>query len=181
MRSSVLFVIAVGAVAALSVACSGDEPPPTMVTMSDSADQVFFGLTHYLTIDGIKRVRVEADTAYFYESSQAADLFPLRVTFFSATGQESSTLTANEGTYHWRTGNMEARGDVVAVTPDERRLTTSVLRYDKASDRISGPNPFVFDAPNRHLEGDAFTSDPEFRNVVATRPTGRLGRVLEER
>jgi hypothetical protein len=72
---------------------------------------------------------------------------------------------------------MEARGSVVAVTPDKRRLTTSVLRYNRATDQISGPNEFVFDAPDRHLEGESFTSDPEFKNVVTQRP--RRGVVRE--
>jgi hypothetical protein len=35
----------------------------------------------------------------------------------------------------------------------------------------------VFDAPDRHLEGESFTSDPEFKNVVTTRP--RRGVVRE--
>jgi hypothetical protein len=66
---------------------------------------------------------------------------------------------------------------VVAVTPDKRRLTTSVLLYNRATDQISGPNDFVFDGPDRHLEGDGFTSDPDFKNVVATRPRRGLVRV----
>lgn len=164
---------------AVAIGCGGTQTPTISSTAADSADQVFFGLEHNLTVDGVLRANVRADTAYFYQATQRADLKGVQVIFYSPAGQESSRLTSREGSYDWRTGDMEARGDVVAVTPDGRRLTTSILRYDRASNRITGPAPFVFDAPDRHLEGESFTSDPDFRNVVTTRP--RRGRIEGER
>ncbi len=163
------------------VACGGMDTPPTTATaaVGDSADQVLYGLKHNLTTDGVLRAHLEADTAYFYQGPQRADLRGVKVIFYSPQGVETSTLTSDSGTYDWRTGNMEARGNVVAVTPDKRRLTTSLLRYDRRNDQISGPNAFVFDAPDRHLEGESFTSDPEFKNVVATKP--RRGLVRPQR
>jgi LPS export ABC transporter protein LptC len=139
---------------------------------------VLFGLRHNLNLDGVLRAQLHADTAYFYQATQRADLIGITVTFFSPEGRQTSRLTAKTGTYQWRTGNMEAQGNVVAVTPDDRRLTTSVLRYNRPTDQISGPASFVFDAPDRHLEGESFTSDPEFKNVVTTRP--RHGTVRTE-
>jgi LPS export ABC transporter protein LptC len=162
--------LALGLAVMALAACGGMDTPPTMTTVNDSADQVLYGLKHNLTADGVLRAHLEADTAYFYQVSQRADLRGVTVIFYSPQGVQTSTLTSDSGTYDWRTGNMEARGKVVAVTPDHRRLTTSVLRYDRRSDQISGPNTFVFDAPDRHLEGESFTSDPEFKNVVATKP-----------
>lgn len=152
------------------LACGGMDAPPTMTVVNDSADQVLYGLKHNLTSDGVLRAHLEADTAYFYQRLQRADLRGVKVIFYSPQGAQTSTLTSDSGTYEWQTGNMEARGNVVAVTPDQRRLTTSVLRYDRRTDQISGPNAFVFNAPDRHLEGESFTSDPEFKNVVTTRP-----------
>jgi LPS export ABC transporter protein LptC len=156
------------------LACGNPGTPPTTVT-SDSADQIFYGLRHNLTIEGVLRAHLEADTAYFYEASQRADLKRVHVTFFSPEGRETSRLTSDSGSYDWRSGDMQARGNVLAVTPDGRRLRTSVLAYHRLTDRLSGPAAFVFDAPDRHLEGESFESDPDFRNVVATRP--RRGRV----
>jgi len=154
----------------LVTACGGMDTPPTAAVRADSADQVLYGLRHNLTMEGVLRAHLEADTAYFYQSAQRADLVGVTVVFFSPEGRQTSRLTARTGTYDWRSGNMEARGEVVAVTPDGRRLTTSVLRYQRATDQISGPNQFVFDAPDRHLEGESFTADPEFKQVVTTRP-----------
>ena len=66
---------------------------------------------------------------------------------------------------------MEARDSVVAVTPDNRRLTTCAIEYTESSDMISGPCDFVFNAENEHLEGESFTADPDFRNVTTLRPS----------
>jgi len=161
----------------ICAACGGVDTPPTATVVRDSADQVLFRLKHNLTLDGVLRAHLEADTAYFYQSSQRADLVGVSVIFYSPQGVETSRLTSRTGTYDWRSGNMEADGDVVAVTPDRRRLTTSVLSYNRGSDKISGPSAFVFDSPDRHLEGDGFTSDPEFKDVLTTRP--RRGIVRE--
>jgi hypothetical protein len=70
---------------------------------------------------------------------------------------------------------------VVAVSPDGRRLETSVLRYDRNADRIVGPDHFVWTTPEQRVEGDAFTSDPDLRNVQTTRARGAVGRVQIEK
>ena len=177
-----LRVAAAAAVVAAAFGCAGPEAPPPTVAAADSADQIFFGLVHNLTLDGVLRARLQADTAHFFQASQRAELQRVHVVFFSPQGQQTSELTSIEGTYDWRTGNMEARGNVVAVTPDGRRLRTSVLEYDRTTDRLAGPASFVFDAPDRHLEGESFEADPDFRNVVTTRPRrGRVGSEGESR
>ena len=160
MRANLLGVYGLFVVAA---ACSGVDQPPTATTGADSADQVIFGLTHYLTVDGIRRARLEADTAYFFQGAQTAEMLNLTVTFYSLQGAETSTLTSREGTYRWRTQDMEARIDVVAVTPDGRRLMTSRLQYDRATDKIIGPEPYTFVTPDREGSGESFISDPDFR------------------
>jgi LPS export ABC transporter protein LptC len=158
-------------------ACSSMDTPPTTLTSADSADQVGYGVTHILTADGVRRMRLVADSAYAYLGPQRHELFGITVTFYSPDGVETSTLTAREGTYDWRTGNMEARGDVVTVSPEGNRLETSVLRYERDRDLIVGPAAFRWRTPEQDVEGDAFTSDPELRNVQTTRARGALGRV----
>jgi len=164
-------------VAWAATACSGMETPPTTVTSADSADQVGYGVTHILTADGIRRMRLQADSAYAYLRAQRHELFGLTVTFYSPDGVETSTLHARGGTYDWRTGNMEARGDVVTVSPEGNRLETSTLQYDRGRNLIIGPAPFHWRTPTQDVEGDAFTSDPDIRNVETTRARGALGRV----
>jgi len=142
----------------------------------DSADQVLIGMSHYVTEAGVRRARVRADTAYFYSGTQTAELRNVHVTFYDALGRPTSTLTAREGTHHWRSGDMEARGNVVVVRDkDGGTMRTEVMSYNQARNEVSSDKPFVFDSPDRHIEGEGFTSDPEFRNITAKHPTGRGG------
>lgn len=174
--------LAWGIVAAGMMACDSSlDQPPTTVGIADSADQIAFGITHYLTMEGLRRARLEADTAYFYQGPQSADMIGVRVTFYSLQGEETSTLTSNEGTYYWRTGDMEARGNVIGVTPDGRRLETSILEYTSNDNRINGSEPFVYTTSTQRIEGGSFTSDPDFRDLLATQPRGTVGRVDVER
>lgn len=161
---------------ALTWACSDGVRPGAIVEgATDQADQLLIHMSHQLLTSGVVRARVEADSAFLYSATQTADLRRVRVTFFDRLGHETSTLTAQTGTYDWRTGNMVGRGNVLVVTTDDRRLETQVLRYDQAKDSVSTELPFVFDAPDRHIEGEGFTSDPSFRDVVAKRPHGTGG------
>ena len=163
------------ALAALAAACEGGIKPTATISAPDSADQVLITMSHNVTDAGVQRANVRADTAYFYSPSQTAELRNVHITFYDAAGVESSTLTAREGTYHWRTGDMEGRGDVVVVRTDGATLRTDVLRYNQAQSRVSSDKPFVFDEPNRHIEGEGFTSDPAFKVVTAIKPKGTGG------
>jgi LPS export ABC transporter protein LptC len=149
--------------------------PTTTVAGSDSADQILEGFSHYVTNDGIRRSRVEADTAFFYESTQITQLKRIRVVFFDVRGEEGSTLTAKTGTYRWQDGSMQADGSVLVVAPDGRRLKTETLKYDNATNTISTDQHFSFDRGTEHLEGNSFRSDPDFKNVVTDRPRGVAG------
>jgi len=174
MRSS-LPLLMVGAFVVAALGCGEGGPPPTAAAVPDTADQVLWEVTHWITMDGVRRIKIDSDTVYMYETSQIAELYGVRVEFYSEEGSISSTVTSDEGTYELRTENMEARGNVVARTPDGRELITEILLFDRTSEMISGPEAFVFDSPERHLEGDGFTSDPDFRDVVAT--GARAGRI----
>jgi LPS export ABC transporter protein LptC len=156
-------------------ACGNGDRPTATLTPADTADQVLINMTHFVTIAGVQRAKVTADTAYFYSSTQSAEMRTVRITFYDTQGAVTTNLTCREGTYRWQTGDMEGRGDVRAVTTDGRTLRTAVLRYSQTRNEVSSDRPFVFDGPNRHIEGAGFTSDPEFRNVTATKPRGTGG------
>jgi len=147
-----------------------------MITVADTADQMLINMTHYVTNAGVQRARVRADTAYFFNQTQTAELRTVHVTFYDAQGNETSTMTSREGTFHWRTGDMEGRGNVVVIgKSDGRTLRTEVMRYSQARNQVTSDKPFVFDGPGKHMIGQGFTSDPDFRNVVAIRPSGTAG------
>lgn len=162
-----------------SFACSNGAQPSATITAADTADQVLIDMTHYVTNDGVVRARVRADTAFFYQNSQSVEMHNVHITFYDTDGHETSTMSAKDGTYHWATGDMEGRGNVVVVgAGDGRTLKSEVMRYKQASNQVSSDQPFVFDGPGRHVKGEGFTSDPEFRNVTALHPTGTGGKFV---
>ncbi|HSR92444.1 MAG TPA: LPS export ABC transporter periplasmic protein LptC [Gemmatimonadales bacterium] len=146
--------------------------PSVTLEAADTADQVLYGMEHYVTDQGLRRSLVEADTAYVYQNTQMVEMRGVKVTFYSPSGEITSTVTGDSGTYLTRDGSMSARGNVVAVTPDGRTLRSQELKYDSRSQKISSDKPFVYDRADQHLEGNGFTSDPDFRNVVTKQPRG---------
>ena len=159
-----------------TAACADGARPTQTVAMADTADQVLFGMSYYVTVEGVRRARVEADTAYFYSPTQSAELRVVKVTFFGPQGEESSTLTCREGTYRWRSGDMEGRGDVLVVTTDGKRLQTPVLRYYQNRNEVESDTTFrYFKPPNETVLGEGFVSDPNFRSMRVKRPHGTGG------
>jgi LPS export ABC transporter protein LptC len=159
--------------------CGEGVRPTATTTVADSADQVLVQMKHYVTTDGILRALVLADTAYFFNARQLAELRVVRVTFYDAQGSKTSTLTANAGTFHWRTRDMDGRGNVIVVrSSDGGTLHTEAMRYSQARNEVSSDLPFTFDAPTQHLKGVGFTADPDFKNLKAQHVTGTGGQFV---
>jgi LPS export ABC transporter protein LptC len=172
---------------AIVAACGGEGTAPPRVSgspMADSADQMMFGVSTLLTDRGVLNAELEADTAFFFDENTRIELRVIKLTFYTRTGERNSVLTGREGTYNTRQSRMEARGNVVVVSEDGRRLTTEQLRYDQVRNEISSDSAFVLTEPGRRLEGIGFTSDPNMNNVRVNRliegqgavSTGDLGR-----
>ena len=107
-----------------------------------------------------------ADTAFAYDDNTRTELRTVRSTFYTETGVKDATLTSREGTYNSRSGNMEARGNVVVIAEDGRRLETPQLRYDPGRNEISGDSAFVLTRPEDILEGIGFVTDPNLTRIT---------------
>ena len=163
--------IVASAAAALVFAVSacqdtGATPPVTSHAAPDTADQTMFGVRLVLSDHGVQRALMQADTAFTYEDNTHTELRTVRSTFFTETGVKSATLTSRQGTYNVRTGNMEARGNVVVISEDGRRLETPQLRYDPGRNEISGDSVFVLTRPEDVLEGIGFLTDPNLTRII---------------
>lgn len=164
MRSAAMFIVSF----ALLAACAEKKTLPTARAgspLADSADQVMFGAKFNLTDKGLHRARLNADTAYFFDENTRVELENVHTTFFNSAGVRDAVLTSRRGTYNTRVGMMIARGNVVVVSEDGRRLTTSELSYSQPANQISSDSAFVLTEPNRRLEGIGFRSDPNMKNI----------------
>lgn len=164
--------------AVLAAACRRDREPAAVVNtpLADSSDQVIYGARAILTDRGLMRAELFGDTAYFFDDNTRIEMRTVRTIFFTAQGAKNATLTSREGTYRTQ-GSMEARGNVVVVSEDGRRLTTPQLRYDQIRNEISSDSQFVLTEPGRTVAGVGFVSDPNMANIRILRTTNATGRV----
>lgn len=172
-------LVAAISAALLSAACRQVKEPGTVSSsaMADSADQVMFGARAILTDKGLMRAELFGDTAYFFDDNTRIEMRMVKTNFFTTAGAPSAVLTSKQGTYRTQ-GSMEARGNVVVVSTDNRHLTTEQLRFDQLRNEISSDSAFVLTEPGRRVAGIGFVSDPNMNNVRILKTTsGSTGRV----
>jgi LPS export ABC transporter protein LptC len=158
-----MLTVALGA-----IGCTSGKTPPLAArnALADSADQILYHAKWYLTDRGVMKGELHADTAYFFDDNTRMEMRAVETTFFTVSGARNAVLTSREGTDNTRTGNMEARGDVVVVSEDGRRLTTPELRYIQGRNEITSDSAFVLtDSTHRQMTGIGFESDPDMNNV----------------
>ncbi len=173
-------MVMIAAFSAGAIACENKQAPPIVSrsALSDSADQVMFGARFNLTDKGLSRAELVSDTAFFFEDNTRIELGKVEVTFYTASGARDAYLTSRRGTYNSRVGSMIARGDVVVITEEGRRLTTPYLMYDQQMNEISSDSAFVLTEPGRRLAGTGFRSDPNMQNVqIIKTKSGSTGAV----
>jgi LPS export ABC transporter protein LptC len=170
---------------ALSVLCIGSACQPTATTpvaqatvVPDSADQVLYGVRFFMTDAGVRKAELVADTAFMYDANTRTEMRVVNTTFFKANGEKDATLTAKQGTYNVRLGAMEARGNVVVISTDGRKLETPQLRYDPSRNEISGDSAFVMTDPERRVSGIGFITDPDMNNIKVLKAAKSSGNQL---
>lgn len=171
---------AVALAAALVGACGApDRNVAATGTAADSADQIMWKLTQFLTDKGVNQAFLQADTAFMYETSGRVDLVGVKVTFYSKQGEPMSVLTGRTGVYFTRTNQMSARDSVLVVRlADQARLRTEFLEYDPTKNEVRTDRPYVADKGPQHFEGVGFTCDPSFVNCSTQHAKGSAGQLV---
>lgn len=140
-----------------------------VITLPDSADQIVFGASSILTDKGVANGILLSDTMLTYDDNTRLELRRVHVTFHTKQGLKDGVMTAREGTYNTRLSRLEARGDVVIVREDGKRLTSQQLVYDQARNQFFTDSAFVLNEPNRTFTGNGFESDPRLANFKCLR------------
>jgi LPS export ABC transporter protein LptC len=172
---------AVLALAAWSAACADEQEIPVASDFAQGVDApVVFGMVSFLSSNGIREGRVEADTAYTFADSTKVDLRGMKVVFYDEEGRERATVTGRTGEWNQATDRMVSRGDVVLrVQSDGSRIESAEIHYDPSIDRIWSDSATVRTlADGTVTTGTAFESDIEFTNVRVQNIRGGAGRVF---
>ena len=162
----------------VTLGCQEPKSPPvaSVRLLPDSAEQMLFGVRFNLTDAGVRRAELLADTAFMYNDNTRTELRRITSTFFTAMGERDATLTARAGTYEIRVGTMEARGNVVVVSTDGRKLETPQLRYDPTRSEIASDSAFTLTRLDGVVQGIGFISDPNMRNFRILRGAKSFGK-----
>jgi hypothetical protein len=150
----------------VTVACDGkpvQATPAARRTLADSADQVMYNATTTITANGAKRGDITGDTVATFDQMTRVAVLQMRVQFATPLGRPLALLTAPVGLYSVTTGVLRTqRGGDVTIQSDtaRRRITTTAVMYDAATNQISGDNAFVATSGSRTMRGTGFTADP---------------------
>ena len=164
----------------LLAACT--DSPPGMVVDPDleamDADYIIFGLTNYLTRQGIREAVVEADTALVFQDSTIVLLRGnVKLTaYHEELGTEKAFVTSDRGRLDTSTNMMWAEGNaVLIIQADGRRIESHELIY--MGNFIQSDTVTVMYDGDDIVEGTSFTSDLNSEQVIIRNARTRGGAV----
>jgi hypothetical protein len=147
----------------------GRTPPAPRAVLSDTA-QVAHGVGLVLTMGGMKRAEVRADSALFNEAVDRVELRAVRVTFLSELGDTSSTATAPAATYDLHGQRVTLHGGATVVARNGQQLAAPRVIYEATGNRLLGDTTYALTGPGGSRSGKSFETDPTLRNVHAPKP-----------
>jgi len=152
----------------VSAACADTQGPPVTneTLLPDSAEQMLFGIEVILTDAGVRRAVVASDTLLMYDQNTREELKNVTARFYTPAGEQQAVLTSATGSHSTRLGSMEARGTVVVVSSDGKKLETPQLKYDPSRNEVSSDSAFTLTEPDgRITKGIGFVSNPDMTNM----------------
>jgi LPS export ABC transporter protein LptC len=148
-------------------ACGDTQGPPvaSQTLLPDSAEQMLFNIVLTVTDVGVRKAAVSSDTLFMYDNATREELRKVTARFFTTAGEQQAVLTSNQGSHSSRLGTMEARGNVLVISSDGKRLESPHLKYDPSRDEISSDSAFTLTEGERVTKGIGFVSNPDMTNM----------------
>jgi LPS export ABC transporter protein LptC len=141
---------------------------------------VVFGMVSYITTEGVRQARVQADTAFTFADSAKVDLRVMTVDFYDEAGVARATVVGTHGEWNQDTDLMVARGDVeLLVHSDSSVIRSQEIHYDPQTDRIWSDSATSRTMTDGSVtRGSSFESDIEFTNIRIRDVRGDAGRIF---
>jgi LPS export ABC transporter protein LptC len=154
-------------VSSVASSCADTQGPPVanQTLLPDSAEQMLFGTQLILTDAGVRRAMITSDTVLMYDDNTREELRRVTARFFTPAGEQQAVLTSEQGSHSSRLGTMEARGNVVVVSNEGKKLETAQLKYDPSRNEVSSDSAFTLTEPERVTKGIGFVSNPDMTNM----------------
>lgn len=135
----------------------------------DSAEQTLWNSSTRLTDQGVSKGTLLSDTTYVFGGGTRLELRGVNLTFYTSGGAKDGVLISRAGTYNSQQQRLDARGNVIVLREDGRRLTTPQLVFDQARNEIFSDSAFTFTEPGRSTSGIGFVTDPRLNGFRCLR------------
>ncbi len=146
----------------------GDAEPGQPVVESQNPEQTTYEYHTTQTKMGIPEWELWGEQAVRYAGNAQRDLVGVRMVFYSQ-GERKAVLTSETGQIDEETQVTVARGNVVVVSEDGRRLESEVLYWDPERQLIHTEAFVKFTEGGRILTGYGMETDPDLTNLVILR------------
>jgi len=155
LRSGIL----AGLLGLSAVGCDEDAPVPNGTVPAvfvEGADQVMVGVDNHITREGIRRARLNADTAYTFEAEGRLDLRVVTLTFFTEQGDSLGVLTGQSAEYLLEAGDVKIRGDVEVSLSNGERFEAPVIEYISAAGELRADSGYVQTTPDGTVDRGSY-------------------------
>jgi len=157
------------------------EPISEMPSRDGMPDQESWGVTIVLTSEGLIRANVRSGHLEKYNEKEFVLLdSSVIVDFFNEKEQHTSVLTSNTAEVDQASNDMEAMGNVVAVSDSGITLYSETLTWNSKDEKLhTKDNIMITTLEKDTLYGVGFESDSDLKNWKILSPSGVTGRELE--
>ncbi len=135
----------------LAASCGGEDEAPggtAPAVFVEGVDQVMVGVENFITSNGVRRARLNADTAFTFEQAGRLELRVVAMTFFGEIGDTLGVLTGQRAEYDLESGGVTVRGDVEVVLTSGERFEAPLLDYVPQANEIRADSGYVLHYPN---------------------------------
>jgi len=175
-RSTSLFQLIV-VLTVLAAGC-GEKIKPSVIPGLDVKNlpqQESWNSTILVSDSGRVEARIRAGYIQKYDPPQATKMSEgIVVYFYNDSGQQTSILTAKQGTVNEQTYDLEAIGDVLVVSDDSTHLRSERLFWDNQRHLIHTPEYVYVTSPREKVQGRGFESDQRLRNYRIFKVTAQV-------
>ncbi len=156
-------------------------PPAPTEKAGDIPDQVLWEAKITFLRDGIPVSILQA--GYITKFTKRSVIYldsGIIVDFFNEEGLHTSQLTAARGQVDEVRKDLQAFGNVIAVTDSGASLRTPALRWENKARRIVSDTRVTLTTLTDTIYGIGFVSDEHLKNWEIQKPTGHSFRTLEK-
>ena len=141
------------------------EPEPIPPGLDEAPSQTFYDYTTRQTRDAVTVWELFGDVATQYDDDDTMELTGVRIVFYDQ-GVRDAVLTSQTGEIDRDTQATVARGNVVVVTEDGRRLESEILYWDPTRELIHTDQYFTFVDGDQVVTGIGLETDPDLANIT---------------